>query len=151
KAMLATYSDYFHRYFGLAPVKSITSDAMRYHTIPICDYSYQVYRGYLCFIYTGSIYDSALRSKLSEQQLIKFLVELTELSLVYEETDLFDVCIREVTLPENSLMNSRWVSQIYNESYRYRVGPLMNRCTEFMEKHWDQMLQQPNFERWRTT
>ena len=27
----------------------------------------------------------------------------------------------------------------------------MNRCTEFMEKHWDQMLQQPNFERWRTT
>ena len=76
-------------------------------------------------------------------------MELTELSLVYEEADLFEVCIQEVTAQSNALMCPEWISYLYNEAYRYHVVSLMEQCTEFMATHWDQMLEQPNFQQFR--
>lgn len=137
KVLLVTYSDYFYRYFDLAPIKT---EITRPSSIPICDYSYQVFRGYIHFIYTGALYEtSALKEKWSEGEVIKYLVELTELALVYEETDLYELCLQELTSPDSSLMCPQLVTQIYSEAYRYHVAPLMEQCTKFMKT-------QPNVE-----
>ncbi|KAI2801550.1 RCC1 and BTB domain-containing protein 2 [Blomia tropicalis] len=134
KKLLSTYSEYFCHYFGFE-----TDTDCQNELIPICDFSYETYRNYIHFIYTGELFDSN-----DGRPLMKRLIELIDLSLTYDEMDLYERCTNEI----DKLLIPSIVTDLYDQAYRYQLKSIMEQCSRFIITNWTKMLEQINFEQW---
>ncbi|KAJ6221113.1 hypothetical protein RDWZM_006925 [Blomia tropicalis] len=134
KKLLSTYSEYFSHYFGFESDTDCQNEL-----IPICDFSYETYRNYIHFIYTGELFDSN-----DGRPLMKRLIELIDLSLTYDEMDLYERCTNEI----DKLLIPSIVTDLYDQAYRYQLKSIMEQCSRFIITNWTKMLEQINFEQW---
>ena len=160
--MLVTYSEYFYRYFDFESQqdnKSRHSNGSPPTIITICDFTANVYRAYLHFIYTGSINENfgiqpqplisnnndndnnnSNNNQLTIETKIIFLVQLTELAMLYEEDDLLQVCLNYLISPDSKLLQINTALFMYNQAYQCRTVPVIEKCLEFITKNCSEML-----------